>query len=134
MSDPLSPDDGEALRLWLRSETTVTAVVGTRIGITLTGSEPAIRLAPIGGRNLGGGAVSARWQVECWGRANTPDDGTTGALAREVMRLAPNFVGTYATTPPARVSGAAADKPYSQPDPTTGRPRHIVEVSFIATP
>jgi hypothetical protein len=135
-ADALSPDTGESLRLWLRSEAEVTAMVGgaatPRIGITLTGSDPAIRLAQVGrGSNLGGGAVSARWQVECWGKASTPDDGTTGQLARKVMRLAPEFVGVWGG---ATISGAAADPPYSQPDPTTGRPRHIVEVSFIAAP
>lgn len=131
--DPLEPDAGEALRAWLGSETEITAVTGTRIGISLTGSDPAIRYALVTGDNrVGAGVGIVRYQVECWGKgAGAPDDGTSYSLARKVMRLVPKFCGTFAG---ATVSGASARYPTSNPDTTSNRPRHIVEVSFIATP
>lgn len=131
--DPLSPDAGEALRAWLGSETEVTAVTGTRIGISLTGSAPAIRYGLITGDNrVGAGVGMVRYQVECWGAGGgAPDDGTSLQLALKVMRLTPKFCGTFAG---AKVAGASARYPSANPDTTSNRPRHIVEVSFIATP
>lgn len=133
MTDPLSADTGECLRLWLRSLTAVAAITSTRIGLTLTGPLPAIRYhsvvdLPAG---AGGGATAARWAVECWGLADAPDDGTSGLLARTVRASAPDFVGVWGG---ARVAGAAATNISRQDDPTTGRPRHIVELAFIAHP
>ena len=131
--DPLSPDAGEALRTWLRSESEVTAITGTRVGLSLTGSEPAIRYALVTGDNrVGAGVGMVRYQVECWGRGGgAPDDGKSLELARIVMRLTPKFCGVFNG---ATVAGASARYPTSNPDDTTNRPRHIVEVSFIATP
>ena len=131
MSDALAPDAGEALRAWLGSVTAVTAVVGSRIGLSLTGPDPAIRYAQLGpGTNIGGGAVSARYQVECWGAGNgAVDDGTANLLARRIMSAVPDWHGMMGAV---RVSGAAAGYPYPEPDRATGRPRWIVEVEFVA--
>lgn len=130
--DPLSPDTGEVLRIWLGSCPDLTAFTGTRIGLNLTSQSPSIRYALVNGENLGGGAVMVTWQVECWGPGNnTPDDGTAHAMARTVMALTPTFVGRING---ATVSGAWADLPLSADDPVTGRPRDIVEVTFSATP
>jgi hypothetical protein len=132
-TERVAPDAGEALRLALRAQPVITAITGTRVGLTLTGSDPAIRYALLpGGRNHGGGAASARLQVECWGRGNgAPDDGTADDLARTVVSVLTGMVGTYGQ---ARVHGVSADAPYRSDDTTTGRPRAIVGVSITVSP
>jgi hypothetical protein len=133
MSEALSPDTGECLRLWLRSLSAVAAITSTRIGITMTGSAPAIRLLNLNDAEAApGGATTARWSVECWGTGGgAADDGTSGLLARTVRQYMPEFVGVWNG---ARVSGGSALRTYRQDDPTTQRPRHIVEVAFIVHP
>lgn len=131
--EPVGPDTGEVLRLWLRSLTSISSTVGTRISLTLTGSDPAIRYASLGpGTTLGGGAVAVRYQIECWGIGNnTPDTGAANNVARTIVSETPGFVGIIGG---ARVSGASAASPYESPDPVTNRPRSIVEIAFIASP
>jgi hypothetical protein len=131
---PLSPDTGEMLRLFLGSVTSVTAIAGTRIGLSLTGAQPAIRLHQVAEVPVGdeGGVTEARWTVECWGAGGgAVDDGTSGLLARTVRSALPDFVGVWGG---ARAAGATPGPVSRQDDPTTGRPRHIVEVAFLASP
>lgn len=132
-ADPVGPDTGEVLRLWLRSLTSIQPVVGSRIALTLTGSSPAIRYASLGaGLAIGGGAVAVRYQIEVWGEGNgTADTGAANNVARTIVSETPGFVGIIGG---ARVSGASATAPYEQPDPVTNRPRSIVEIAFIASP
>ena len=132
-ADPVAPDTGEVLRLWLRSLTSIQPVVDTRIGLTLTGPAPAIRYASLGpGVNLGGGAVAVRYQIECWGAGgDTPDTGVANNVARTIVSETPGFVGIIGG---ARVSGASSGAPYERPDPVTNRPRSIVEIAYIASP
>lgn len=133
MTEPKAPDAGEVLRLWLRSLSAITATVGTRVGLSLTGTAPAIRYAQIGpGRNLGGGSISVRYQIECWGAGGgAVDDGTSDNLARTIMSEREGFVGIIGG---ARVSGADMSYPYRQDDAASGRPRNIVEATFVASP
>lgn len=131
-AEPVSPDAGEVLRLWLRSESAVTAVVGTRIGLTLTGDQPSIRYHLVsGGDAPGAGSVWVTYGVECWGATNQPDDGSTLGLARTIKSIAPNLCGTIGG---AQVAGASAGYPYRQDDTTANRVRHIVEVTFAVHP
>lgn len=128
----VSPNAGEALRLALRAQPTVTAICGTRIGLTLTGTDPAIRYVLTGGDYYGGGAASARLQVECWGRGGqVPDDGTADNLAATVVSVLTGMVGTYGD---ARVHGVSAAYPYRSDDATSGRPRAIVNVTITLSP
>lgn len=132
MSDPESPDTGEVLRTWLASVAAVTAITSTRIGLSVTGTQAAIRYSLLGGGDFGGGAVWARYQVECWGPGNgAPDDGTADSLARKILAAAPTFCGRIGAVD---VSGATAAFPYAMDDGETGRARRIVEVSFTARP
>lgn len=131
MSVALSPDTGEVLRAFFGAQGAVTAITGTRIAVDLTGLLPAIRYALLGGGDLGGGAVYARYQVECWGAGGTPDDGTSDLLGRTILSVIPNFSGSIGG---ATVSGASATYPVRQDDPQTNRPRNILEVVFTATP
>lgn len=133
MAEPLSPDGGEALRVWLRSLTSIAPTVGTRVGLTLTGTAPAIRYAQIGpGANLSGGAAAYAYQIEVWGPGgNVADDGTTDTVARRIVSETPGFVGIIGS---ATVNGASARMPYRADDPETARPRSIVEVTFVIAP
>lgn len=116
----------------LRAQPPVTAITGARVGLSLTGTDPAIRYALTGGTYLAGGVVTATLQVECWGKGgNTPDDGTADRLARTVLSVIPGLVGDHG---PARVAGASAAYPYRSDDPTTGRPRAIVNVTIVVSP
>lgn len=132
MSDPLSPDAGEVLRAWLDSITTIESIVGSRIGLSLTGPQPGIRYAQIGpGTNLGGGSVAVTFQIDCWGAGGgAVDDGTSDLVARRITSAAPEFVGIIGG---ARVSGASASYPYRQDD-ESGRPRNIVEITYVVSP
>jgi hypothetical protein len=132
VAEPLEPDTGEVLRLFLASKAAVTAITGTRIATSLTGTQPAIRYVLLTAVPLGGGAVSAVYQVECWGRGGgQADDGTSDLLARNVISVAADMTGTIGA---ATVSGGAARRMLRQDDDATGRPRNIVEVAFVATP
>ena len=128
----LAPDGGEALRLAFRAQPTVTAITATRIGLTLTGPDPAIRYALTGTLDHGGGATSPTYQVECWGRGGgVPDDGTSDLLARTVKSVIPSLVGVYGN---ARVVGASYGSAYRSDDPTSGRPRTILPVTITLQP
>ena len=133
MSDPLTPDAGETLRLWLRSLSSISADVGTRIGLSLTGPAVAIRYAQVGpGDNLGGGGAAYAFQIEAWGAGGgVPDDGTADRVARRIASEAPGFVGIIGG---GRVSGASARMPYRADDNDTKRPRSIVELTFVVSP
>lgn len=133
MSEALAPDAGEVLRTWLGSVASITAYTGTRIGLSLTGPQVAIRYAQLGqGQYIGGGAFTVRFQVECWGAGDgAVDDGTSDALARTVLSRIDDMNGTIGSV---RVAGAAAGYPYRQDDPTTGRPRNIVDVALVMGP
>jgi hypothetical protein len=133
MADPLPPDAGEVLRLWLRSLSSISATVGTRIGLGLSGPAASIRYAQIGpGTTLSGGAGAYQFQIECWGTGGgADDDGTADLLARRIASAAPDMVGIIGG---ATVSGAAAQFPYRADDDATHRPRSIVEITFVVTP
>jgi hypothetical protein len=132
VADALEPDTGEVLRQFLGSRASVTAITGTRIATSLTGTNPAIRYVLLVATPLGGGAVAATYQVECWGKgAGIPDDGTSDLLARNVISAVSDMAGTIGA---ATVSGGTARRMLRQDDDATGRPRNIVEVAFVATP
>lgn len=130
MTDALLPDPGEQFRTWASGRTAITAITGTRIGISLaTGTAAAIRYAVAGGGYDAPGAGSPLLQVECWGKSGSPDDGTAWLLARTVIAELPTFLGDFAG---GLVAGAAAEYPFASPDPTTSRPRVIVQVRFVS--
>lgn len=130
MPEPTIPDTGEALRTFLLSLSPVTAIVSDRVSLDLTSSLPSIRYAMVSGFYLGGGAVMVTWQIECWGPAG-PDDGTCHTLSRAVVSGSRTMRGTYGN---AVVSGSWPTVPMPLDDPTTGRPRDIVDLTFSATP
>jgi hypothetical protein len=128
----LEPDTGEVLRLFLATVPGVTAITGSRIATSLTGTQPAIRYVLLTATPLGGGAVAAVYQVECWGTGGgAADDGKSDLLARNVISGVADMTGTIGA---ATVSGGAARRLLRRDDDATGRPRNIVEVAFVARP
>ena len=124
VDDPVLPDPVEALRLFLRTCSTVTAGVGDRIGTDLNGSQAAIRLALIGGA-AGRGEGQPLVQVESWG-ATGDDDGSSLRTALAVMPAVERMRGEFAG---GWVAGAHAEgHPFASPDPTSGRARHLLTV------
>jgi hypothetical protein len=131
MSEAVGPDTGEVLRAFLGSKTAITNIVGSRIGIAILGTAPAIRYTLLTNVTIGGGASTARYQVECWGTEGAPDDGTTDLLARTIISVMRDMNGSIGG---ATVSGAWADNAMRQDDTTTNRPRHILDIAFTARP
>jgi hypothetical protein len=130
----LLPDPLEVLRLYLvRADSPLRQYVANRVGVTLTGGEPAIRLTENGG-TVGQGEGQPVVLVECWGRSNVPDDGTASRIARE---LAADVEGTRMRGwwADGFCAGAAVDGGISDsPDPTTRRPRKLLTVRLVTTP
>lgn len=123
-------DAGEAWRQFIVSRQPVKDIVATRVGITLQGTEPAIRYAVVGGSVGYPDEGDPRLQVECWGRSNVPDDGTASRLARTVVDEAQHMHGSYAG---GWVAGCTVEgHPFQSNDPTTNRPRWIVHVVLAA--
>lgn len=119
MSDKL-PDAGEAFRLYLISRPAVTAIVEQRVSVSLEGSGAAVRYTLAGG-SMGWGEGSALIFVDCWGKANTPDDGTASNLARTVCAEIEQMRGVWGD---AWVAGAFVEGwPADAPDPQSNRPR-----------
>lgn len=129
MPDPLVPDAREQVREFLMSRPAVTAIAGDRIGIALRSGEVSIRIAFVTGSNIAPGTATPLVQVECWGKANTTDDGKASDLARTVVAQLVDFHGTYAS---GRVAGAAEEGWYASPDQVSNRPRDIVQVRLLS--
>ncbi len=131
MPDRLLPEPREALRLLLRELPSLTPVVGTRIGVTLADDRPSIRLSNQGGKN------SYEWLealvlVECWGKANAPDDGAASLTARTIIAELPRLRGPVAG---GYVAGVHNEGGYSDSyDPQTKRPRVMMSVRLYAGP
>lgn len=129
MADQLLPDVGEQFRLWALSRPAIVAIVGDRISVKLTGVNPSIRYAVASGTVLAPASGDPLLQVECWGTANAEDDGTASQLARTVIADLPTFIGSWAG---GNVAGADAGYPIDSPDPTTNRPRQIVQIRLVS--
>lgn len=121
----------EVLRLALRERSSVTDLAGTRIGVELGGSEPSVRLSHVGGPT-GWGEGSPLVLVECWGRANAPDDGSAATLAQRIAAEVETLRGEYAGgwLAGAGVEGGPADSP----DPRSSRPRVQLTVRLATYP
>jgi hypothetical protein len=105
----------------------------------LQGPDVQIRLAAAGGQiGPNPGQSLPRVQVECWGRGGTAgggapvDDGTASQLARTVLADLPT--GGVSVSGGV-VAGAWADgHPFESDDPSTGRPRWIVQLRLDLFP
>ncbi len=129
--DRVLPDGAEALRELLQAVTPLTQLVGTRVGITLQSTEPAIRLTLQGG-NLAYEEGTPLVLVESWGRSNAPDDGSASLIARRLVAAAPSMRGpvTDGVVLGVAVEGGVS----SSPDAQTRRPRALMSVRLVVGP
>jgi hypothetical protein len=75
------------------------------------------------------GYETYEYQVDCWGPTDAVDDvDQAEELARAVRASIYDMRGTHG------VIVASATSPFSLPDPDTGRPRMVCQVSFTICP
>lgn len=132
----VAPDPLEVYRLFLLTCPDVVAITGQRVSVTLSGPEPAVRLAAVGGApGQYPGHSIPRLQVEAWGhgavRGDPVDDGTASRLARTLVACLPDgeVITAKGTIAAAWVDGL----PFASPDPQ-GRARYIVQVRLDLYP
>ena len=131
MPTPRVPDVLELLRLYLLAQPAVTAIVGDRIALSLSGTYPAIRYALIGGPRGEAWEYLPTLQVECWG--DVDGDEQALRLALVVRDALEDLRGWLPDGPASRgyVAGAeVTGEPFASADPKTGRARYLVQVQL----
>ena len=118
----------DAAKQWLADSTTITDMVGTRIGHQLGGTSPAIRLTDIGPADRGPAGVMRRIQVECW----DTDYRVTEALAAAVENHLDAARGTWGQAYCA--GGEVLSGPFANPDETSEKHRHQIDVGLWLYP
>lgn len=138
MSDDEWPDTEGALRTWLKSQVSITALVGTRVfndvpdGATEKKTFPCYTLKRIGG-NHGDGDSSidnALVQFDCWGTISEDGNGhpikaSALALKQPLLKLLHNLQGSMLDGVVIG-HGANVTSDIWIPDPTSKRPRYVV--------
>lgn len=127
MVDAVLPDAEWVVTDFLENQAAVTAITGTRIGTSLSKTAgAAIRVVRVGG------PLTHRWedeptvQIECWSADS--DRASASDLARTVLSVLPDIVGSRAT-PAAWVSGYTVTQgPLPVPDDSTRRQRFLIDV------
>lgn len=123
------PDLDEVLIGFLNTHPALAPLHNGRVGHSLAGGNgTAVRVASLGGTQAWPWEGTTEYQIECWGgsyhQANT--------LARTVVAAAYDLPGPAGG---GFVSAAEVTlRPLDSPDPDTGRPRLIVQVSITAHP
>lgn len=140
MTDTL-PDVEGALRTWLRTQTTVTALVGQRIffGVPKGATEatfPMIAISRIGGGDAPGDAPVdiALVQFDVWGSIDDSGNGRK-AEATAVVNALRSTVRSVADTPltaDVDAFGIDVQSVIWLPDPANDRPRYTVTAEVTA--
>jgi hypothetical protein len=132
------PDVEGSLRTWLKSLASVTALVGTRVfndvpkGAKESKTFPCITLKRIGGADDSGEAPmdNALVQIDCWGSIDHDGLGhpikATSDVIRRTIRAELKAMDQTTLAPGVAGLGASVTSDIYIPDPTDGRPRHIV--------
>lgn len=128
MPTPVLPNPKVAARTGLLAQTALTALVDQRIyyAIPATPTYPLVMLSIVDADELRPETLTARVQVDIWGKGNTTQDVLdTEAIAAVVRSVARSLVGTWGS---AAISNAVAGQAIPNPDTTTGRARTIVDL------
>lgn len=89
-----------------------------------------IQLTMVPGQIDQPGFETYEYQVDCWGPTDAADDiDQAEALARTVCAAIYDLRGTSGVT-----VAEPTVRPFSLPDPDTGRPRFVVQLSFTISP
>lgn len=126
----LMPDTDAALVGFLAAHPVLSPLHGGRVGTSLSGSAPALRVAGLGGRRDGARPwdSSVEYQVEAWGGSQAD----AALLARSVCAAVYEMTGPV--TGGHVWSAYPTLEPLWSPDESTGRPRYIVQVVLNITP
>lgn len=128
MADALMPPTVRLVADWLQAQAAVAAVVGMRVSYRLTGTYPAIRVADLGPIQRGPEEALRRVQIECW--AADYDDAER--LAATVESVLPEARGAW---PSGYCAGGSVESgPYSNPDETSQKFRHQLDVALWLYP
>lgn len=129
MPIPLLPDPVALTIQALLAQTSLTALVGTRMYDRIPGNPtwPLLVVSAVSDDEERDPALgAARVQVDCWGAGNSPGDTATAqTIARTVRSTARDLAGTYAAGMLVDCSPALFAP---APDPTTGRARFVADL------
>ena len=128
MPTPVLPDPVIAARTALLAQSTLTALVSTRIyyAIPATPTWPLLVLSLVDDDEVRPEALTARVQVDIWGVGNTTQDVLDcKAIAAVVRSVARDLKGTWGG---ASIYSAVAGQIIPNPDTTSGRARHIIDL------
>jgi hypothetical protein len=128
---PLAADPTTVLIAFLTGHATLSPLVGTRVSTyKLDTPLTRIQLTMVPPETSEPGFENYEYQVDCWGPTDANDDiDQAQNLARAVCAVIYDLRGTSGVT-----TATPTVRPFSLPDPITGRPRFIVQVSFTISP
>lgn len=125
----LLPDVDQALVTFLNSHPALVPLHGGRVGTSLpAGTNPVVRVTPLGGTSPWPWEASPEYQIEWWGGTQSQ----AKLLARTGEAALWDFIGPITG---GRVSGVAvALSQLWSPDETSARPRFITQAAFSIFP
>lgn len=134
MPDVLLPDAEALLGAFLRAQSAVSALVGTRVGTLIPNPPtwPLVRLTRVGGTQAQRWEDRPRLSVECWADLN--DQAGASLLARTVIAVLSDIRGRYVAQAGYVVSWDVVLGPLWSPDPISNRPRFLVDVALATFP
>lgn len=128
---PLAAPPTQLLIDFLAAHPALTPLVGTRVSsFKLPVDETRIQVFMLPGADSQPGFETYEYQVDCWGPVDAADDvDQAEALARTVCAAIYDLRGSNGVT-----QASPSLRPFSLPDPDTGRARLICQVSFTISP
>lgn len=137
MPTPVLPNPKVAARTALLAQAALTDLVAQRIYYAIPGQWPQgpdgndlplIVLSIVDADELRPETLTARVQADCWGSGDsTQDTLDCEAIAAVIRSVARNLIGSWSG---ATIGNSVAGQAVSQPDPTTGRARTIVDIQL----
>lgn len=134
MPVPVLPDALAVAREGLLAQSTLTALVGTRIYDRIPASPtwPLLVLSVVDDLELEWHTGVARVQVDVWGAGSSPTDAAQAlSIARTVRSVARDLRQSWAA---GDISNAAPGTILPAPDPETGRARYVIDLILETNP
>ena len=128
MPTPLLPDPTVVARQALVAQSAITDTVGQRVyyAVPADPTYPLLVLSLVDDDELRPETLTARVQVDVWGKGNSTQDVLDcKAIAARVRSVARDLRGTWAA---GTVSNSVAGLIVPNPDDTTGRARAVVDL------
>lgn len=133
MPTPVLADPVVAARTALLAQSTLTALVTTRIYYALPGTPtyPLLVLSLVDEDEVRPDTVTARVQVDVWGQGGSPQQVLDAkAVAAVIRSVARDLKGLWSG---ATISNAVAGQVIANPDTTTSRARFVVDLLIDLT-